>query len=612
MGTYLDKINDLNDIKKLNIKELPELGTEIREFILDKVSKNGGHLASNLGAVELTMALHYVLDLPKDKIVWDVGHQAYTHKILSGRKKGFDNLRQLDGLSGFPKKHESPADVFETGHSSTSISAALGMASAAQISGSDETVVAVIGDGALTGGMALEALNNVSSLKRNFIIILNDNKMSISENVGAMSRYLNKFRVGTHYNDFKEDVEHSLRKIPKIGNRTVKKVKGLKDHIKNLFVDSNFFDDLGITYIGPINGHDINNLIHILEQAKKIDHPILLHVNTLKGKGYKFAEETPSIYHGVSPFDKSEGVKSKISGESFTDVFANKLVEMAKEDKKICAITAAMPDGTGLSKFEKKYPKRFFDVGIAEEHGVTFAAGLASSGLKPYISIYSSFYQRAFDQILHDVCLQKLPVRLICDRAGLVGNDGETHQGIFDIPFMSMIPNMTIISPANKIELINALEFSKDFQGPLAIRYPRGTALEGDSSAFEYGRSEIITKGEKVAIITVGTMLEEAMAAVEKLKTEGINVALINARFVKPLDTKLLDDVKAKYSHIITVEESLISGGFGQQVESYIGNGTVTIMGIEDKFVEQGSIKELRKRLKIDSESIYKKVKELI
>ena len=466
---YLDEINNINDIKKIPHDKYPVLAQEIRNFLVENVSKTGGHLASNLGVVELTMALHLVLNLPKDKIVWDVGHQAYTHKILTGRKDDFTTLRCFEGLSGFPKRNESEADSFDTGHSSTSISAALGIATANKLNGNDDKVVAVIGDGALTGGLAFEALNNVAALKRNFVIILNDNNMSIAENVGGMSKYLNKIRVGEHYNEFKVDVEHLLKGIPKIGDNLSAGVKRVKDNFKQFFVHAKFFDDMGVTYIGPVDGHNIDELIRITEDALKIEHPVLIHVLTKKGKGYLPAENNPTKFHGIDSFDVKTGEKINESNvKTYTDIFSDKILELGNENKNIVAITAAMPDGTGLKKFGDKYPDKFFDVGIAEEHAVTFAAGLAANGKKPFISIYSSFYQRAYDQIIHDVCLQNLPVTFIVDRAGLVGKDGETHQGIFDISFFSNIPNMTIIAPKNGRELEKALEFAQKYNGPIA------------------------------------------------------------------------------------------------------------------------------------------------
>lgn len=622
MKQILDKINRENDIKNIDRAKYPELAEEIRTFLLEKVSKNGVHIASNLGIVDLTIALHAVLEFPKDKIVWDVGHQSYTHKILTGRKEQFDNLRQLDGLSGFPKRHESPCDSFDTGHSSTSISAALGMAVANQLQKKNDKVVAVIGDGALTGGMALEALNNVASLKRNFMIILNDNNMSISENVGSMSNYLSKLRVGEHYNDFKEDVESHLSKIPKIGQKLVKRVKRAKDNLKNFFVPGGLFDDLGITYIGPIDGHDIDGMIDIFENALKIDHPIVIHVKTIKGKGYSFAENNSAKFHGIGMFDVETG--EELSKQrmpkvmSYTEVFSRTLLKLAKENKKILAITAAMPDGTGLSAFAKSYPKRFFDVGIAEEHAVTFAAGLAASGYKPVVSIYSSFYQRAYDQILHDVCLQNLPVIMIVDRAGLVGQDGETHQGIFDISFMSAMPNLTMIAPKDTRELVASMRYAVDYEGPIAIRFPRGTAFVSDKcdeAVFEAGKSSVIKQGKDIAIITVGNMFEEAEKAVELLEKESVYPTVIDARFIKPIDEQMIEKAAREHKAIVVVEEAIKKGGYGEAVETYVHekklSTTVHIMAIDDRFVEQGQVSELRERLGLNYRKIYEKVLEL-
>lgn len=622
MGQILDRINKENDIKKINPAKYSELAEEIRAFLIDKVSKTGGHLASNLGTVELTIALHSVLELPKDKIVWDVGHQAYTHKILTGRKEQFDRLRQIDGLSGFPKRHESACDTFDTGHSSTSISVALGMAAANQLEKRSDKIVAVIGDGALTGGMALEALNNAASLKRNFVIILNDNNMSISENVGSMSNYLSKFRVGEHYNDFKEDVETHLNRIPKIGHKLVERIKRTKDSLKNLIISGGLFDDLGITYIGPIDGHDIQGMIEIFHNALKIDHPIVIHVKTVKGKGYSFAENNPSKFHGIGTFDIETG--EEISKKhlpnvmSYTEIFSRTLVKLAKDNEKIVAITAAMPDGTGLFRFQKNYPDRFFDVGIAEEHAVTFAAGMAVSGYKPVVSIYSSFYQRAYDQILHDVCLQNLPVVMIIDRAGLVGQDGETHQGIFDISFLSAMPNMVIVAPRDTRELVEATKFAIAYNGPVAVRFPKGDApvsRSGKENPFKFGKSALVEKGKDIAIITVGNMFEEAYRAVELLKKERVFPTLVDARFIKPLDIRMIEKVALKHKVIVVIEEAIKKGGYGEAVETYVHeqnlNTDVHVMAIEDQFVPQGKIGDLRERIGISYKQIYEKVLEL-
>lgn len=618
MSNYLDEIKKANDIKKIDPSRYDELAAEIRQFILDSVSHSGGHLASNLGAVELTIALHALLDLPKDKIVWDVGHQCYTHKILTGRKDDFATLRNYEGLSGFPKRRESDCDCFDTGHSSTSISAALGIASANKIDNKKDKVVAVIGDGALTGGMAMEALNNVAALDRNFVIILNDNSMSISKNVGGMSNYLSKFRVGSKYNGFKEAIAKVLGKIPKIGEKIVRRMKRTKDHFKNLVIPGGgFFDDLGITYVGPIDGHDIEGMMTIFEKTFEIDHPILIHVKTKKGHGYEHAENAPSIYHGVSPFDVKDGVKKSDAVTSYTDYFAEKIVEMAEEDKNIVAITAAMPDGTGLSKFAKAYPDRFFDVGIAEEHAVTFAAGLALEGKKPFVCIYSSFFQRAYDQILEDVCLQDLPVKLLFDRAGLVGQDGETHQGIFDIAYLSSMPNMTIIAPNSDQELMDAIDYAKDFARPIAIRYSRGAAYHTDfKEKFEYGKSVVVHKGEDVCVIAVGNIYEEASKARLKFKEEGKRITLVNARFIKPLDTETIKDMASKHKAIIVVEEGIKRGGYGEAVEIFIQENNLDVkvetIAIEDKFIEHGKVDQLRSQIGISSDDIVSKVKKYL
>ena len=619
MDNLLCKINKPNDIKQIDPKEYKTLAKEIRRFLVNSVSQNGGHLASNLGVVELTMALHIALDLPEDKIVWDVGHQAYTHKILTGRKSDFSTLRKYNGLSGFPKSAESDCDSFNTGHSSTSLSVALGLATANKLNDVDSTVVAVIGDGAMTGGLAFEALNNVSALKRNFIIILNDNNMSISENVGGMSEYFNKIRVGEKYNDFKGDVEKSLNKIPKIGGSLVKTVKNTKDVLKQLVVPGSIFDDLGITYIGPVDGHDIDEMVKIIKSAKKLDHPVLIHTFTKKGYGYKYAVKNPQKYHGVEPFDKKTGeILAKSKPKTYTDIFSEKICEIASEDKDIIAITAAMPDGTGLSKFKELYPDRFFDVGIAEEHAVTFAAGLAKAGKKPYVAIYSSFYQRAYDQIIHDVCLSNLPVRLMIDRAGLVGRDGETHQGVFDISFLSAIPNLTIISPTNDKELEAAIEFSKDFDKPLAIRYSRGKAYTEDfDGSHEFTsvvngkthyNSRILIDGDEVALIAVGNIVECAAEAVMLLRETGISAKLIDARFVKPVDYDMVNNLANKFKYIFTLEEGIKRGGYGENVNSILTDnnykGLFRSIAIDDMFVPQGSVAHLRKKLGLDSRQI--------
>lgn len=619
MGRLLNKIKEPNDIKRISPKLYPILAQEIRDFLIDHVSQTGGHLASNLGAVEITMALHICLHFPEDKVVYDVGHQSYVHKLLTGRKDEFTSLRQKDGLCGFPKRCESDCDVFGTGHSSTSISAALGLAVARDLEQKEETIAAVIGDGALSGGMAYEALNNLSILRRekkNMIIILNDNKMSISENVGGMSRYLNDLRSRRSYSEFKENVENALNNIPGVGKSVARTLKKSKDSIKQLFIPGMLFENMGITYYGLVNGHDIYELIHAINRAKQHEGPILIHAITRKGMGYKYAEKNPEKFHGIGPFDKETGeVLAKKTKKTYTDIFAESLVELARENKKVVAITAAMPSGTGLKAFKKHYPKRFFDVGIAEEHAVTFAAGLAANGKKPFISIYSSFYQRAYDQIIHDVCLQNLPVTFIIDRAGLVGKDGETHQGIFDISFFSNIPNMTIIAPKNGRELEKALEFAQKYNGPIAIRFSRGKAsnvFENLNNELVMGKSETLIEGKHVAIIAVGNIIEETYNAVKSLNDKGCNPTLINALFLKPFDKEMIDSIAKKYKYIVTIEEGIRHGGYGEAVISYMADknykNDVMNLAIEDEFVEQGTVEELRKKLQLDADSICERI----
>ena len=610
----LENISGAEDVRKLSLKEQKILAKEVRRFIIEKMSDNGGHLASNLGVVELTIALFHTLNLPKDKIVWDVGHQCYTHKILSGRRDDFALLRKYKGISGFPKRDESPYDCFNTGHSSTSISAALGIAEGRDILGEDYTVLAVIGDGALTGGMAYEALNNASKMKKNFIIILNDNEMSIAKNVGGMSTYLNGIRSNKGYTRFKENLAFGLGKIPVVGNHLVERLKNTKNSIKQLLVPGMLFENMGLTYLGPVDGHNLHALEQVIHEAKRIDHAVLVHVVTKKGKGYAPAEKNPSVFHGVGPFDIATGKRKKESSEkSYTDIFSESLIKEGKENKKIVAITAAMPDGTGLDKFEKLFPKRFFDVGIAEAHAVTSAAGLASAGLKPVFAVYSSFLQRAYDQLVHDVCLQKLPVVFAIDRAGLVGADGETHQGIFDISYLRSIPNMTVMAPKNAKELAEMLHFALRFQGPIAIRYPRGTAYQGFSEKqepIEYGKAEIlIEEPGEIALLALGSMVSTGEHIVEKMAKKGVKLSLVNARFAKPIDTDILDSLAEKgYRKILTLEEGVRSGGYGEAVLSYMEAHhkeiVVENITLPDAYVEHGDISTLRKMLKIDSDSI--------
>lgn len=611
----LEKINKPNDIKNISDEELPILAKEIRGFIVDSVSKTGGHLASNLGTVELTMALHLSFDLPKDKIVWDVGHQTYTHKILSGRKDEFDTLRQYGGLSGFPKRRESDFDCFDTGHSSTSISAALGYAKARDISGSDESIVAVIGDGALTGGLALEALNNVAENKSNLIIVLNDNNMSISQNVGAVNTLLSDIRTEKYYIDIKDNIANSLMKIPGVGNKIVRDIKKTKSGIKQLFIPGMLFENMGITYLGPVNGHDITKLRKMFKIAKKVQGPVIVHVTTEKGRGYEPARKNPSKFHGVSPFDKATGKTINKSTLTYTEVFSHKICKLAEENPKLVAITASMADGTGLTKFKKSFPDRFFDVGIAEEHGVTFAAGLAAAGCKPYFAVYSSFLQRGFDEVLHDVCIQKLPVTFILDRAGIVGNDGETHQGIYDLSYMNIIPGMSIMAPKNRWELEDMLDFSVTFNAPLTIRYPRGSAstiLKEHRHPVEYGKAEVIYEGKDIAIMFAGSSASEGVNLYEALCEKGYTPSLINARFVRPIDEKLISELSKNHDRLITIEENIGCGGFGMNVLRYVNEAAldikVHVVALPDDYLPAGSVPVLKKESGFDSQQIIEKL----
>lgn len=612
----LEKIQKANDIKELTEEELKDLSDEIRQFLIEKISVTGGHLASNLGVVELTMALHKVLHFPEDKLIWDVGHQSYTHKLLTGRKEGFDDLRKYGGMSGFPKRKESKCDAFDTGHSSTSISAGLGYVAAREIQQEHYNVVSVIGDGSMTGGMAYEALNNASRLKSNFIIVLNDNTMSISKNVGGMSNYLNGLRTTQVYSDLKRGVEDTIKRIPGRGERIVHQVKKTKSGIKQLFVPGMFFEDMGITYLGPVDGHDLKTLTKTLNEAKRVNHAVLVHVVTKKGKGYLPAETNPSKFHGTGPFDVTTGETIGGSGkDSYTDIFSKVLADIGKKDEKVVAITAAMADGTGLSRFAKLFPERFFDVGIAEEHAMTFAAGLAAGGMKPVFAVYSSFLQRAFDQTIHDVCLQNLPVVIAVDRAGLVGSDGETHQGVFDLSFLSLIPNLSILSPKNRWEMADMVRFAVGFQYPIALRYPRGEAYEGLKefrAPIEYGKSELLYEESEIAVMFVGHMSFLAEQVREDLKAAGYQCSLINARFVKPLDTERIRKISENHRILVTIEENVLTGGFGEQVEDFVMREGIPLkvrtIGISDDYVEHGNVDVLRKEVGLDRESIVKKV----
>lgn len=612
----LERIQKANDIKKLKWEEQDVLAAEIRQFLVEKLSQTGGHLASNLGVVELTMAMHLAFSLPKDKIIWDVGHQSYTHKILTGRKEGFDNLRQYGGMSGFPKRKESNCDAFDTGHSSTSLAAGLGYVEAREIMGKDYKVVSVIGDGSLTGGMAFEALNNAAHLKSNYIIVLNDNNMSISENVGGMSKYLNGLRTTHFYNDLKKGVTNTLNKIPGAGEKIVKGIHKTKNSIKQLFVPGMLFEDMGITYLGPVDGHDIKKLYRTFKEAQKMDHAVLVHVLTKKGKGYAPAEKMPAKFHGVSPFDVETGkVLAEKKSDSYTDIFADMMCELGEKEPRLVAITAAMKDGTGLSKFQEKFPDRFYDVGIAEQHAVTFAAGLAAAGMKPVFAVYSSFLQRGYDQVVHDVCMQNLPVVFAIDRAGLVGNDGETHQGVYDVAYLSHIPNMTILAPKNRKEFKDMMEFAVNHNGPVAIRYPRGNVYEGlaeYTAPIVYGKSEVIQKESDIAIFGCGHMMETAEQVWKSLKEKGYSCSLINSRFVKPMDTDVLRQMEEGHQLFVTIEDAAVTGGYGDRVMRYVSEQNMGVkvltLGIPDCFVEHGNIPQLREQIGLNSVSIVEKI----
>ena len=613
----LEQIKGPENLKNMSPEELCVLAGEIRTFLIEKISHTGGHLASNLGVVELTIALLRTFDLPKDKIIWDVGHQSYTHKILSGRMQEFDELRQYGGLSGFPKRKESPYDAFDTGHSSTSISAGLGIAQGRDILGEDYKVVSVIGDGALTGGMAYEALNNAARMKKNFIIVLNDNKMSISENVGGMSRYLGGLRTGNGYNDLKKNVADTLERIPVVGERMIDRIKRTKNSIKQLFIPGMLFENMGITYLGPVDGHNIQALCKVFKEAQKLDHAVLVHVLTKKGKGYEPAEKNPAAFHGVSPFDIKTGrpVAEK-KYPTYTDVFSKKMCQLGETHPELVAVTAAMPDGTGVAAFGKRFPDRFFDVGIAEAHAVTSAAGMAAAGLRPVVAVYSSFLQRGYDQILHDVCIQNLPVIFAVDRAGLVGSDGETHQGIFDYSYLTSIPNMSVAAPKNLWELRAMLDFAMDYKAPFAIRYPRGTAYRGLKEFMQpisYGKEEMLYEEEDIALLAVGSMVSTGEHVREKLKEEGYSCTLANARFVKPFDKELVERLAKNHRLIVTMEENVLQGGFGLPVTAYIHEHypqvKVLNIALPDAYVEHGNVSVLREGLGIDSDSIIRKLK---
>lgn len=610
----LDRIQKTNDIKKIDPKDYNELSSEIREFLIDKISQSGGHLGSNLGAVELTMGLHLALNLPEDKIIWDVGHQSYTHKLLTGRRDGFDNLRSFGGMAGFPKTNESDCDCFNTGHSSTSISAGLGMVAARDLRGSSETIVSVIGDGSMTGGMAYEALNNASKLETNFIIVLNDNNMSISENVGGMSKYLNSIRTSETYMDIKDGIYYKIKDLPS-GSKIVDTVRKTKSSLKHLVVPGMFFEDMGITYLGPIDGHDVLAVKKAVEEAKRRKMAVLVHVITQKGRGYEPALRHPARFHGTNPFDVETGIPLKQSKASYTDVFSTVMTKLGARDSRVVAVTAAMPDGTGLKRFRNMYPDRFFDVGIAEQHAVTFAAGLAMQGYRPVVAIYSSFLQRAYDQILHDVCLQKLPVIFAVDRAGIVGADGETHQGIFDLSFLGSIPNLTIMAPKNKWELSDMLKFALSLDGPTAIRYPRAEAYSGLQefrAPVEFSKAELLYAEGDICLLALGTMVKTAEQVRSLLREKGLKCSIVNARFAKPIDEYAVKWAVENHKVVVTMEENVLSGGYGQSVRDVVDSLDTKVkllsIALPDDYVEHGNVDVLKKELKIDAESIFGKI----
>lgn len=618
MNKVLDKVNSTEDLKKLNIEEKKILAEDIRELIINTVSKTGGHLASNLGVVELTIALHSVFNMPKDKIVWDVGHQSYVHKILTGRKDKMSTLRQFEGLAGFPKAKESEYDSFDTGHSSTSISAALGMAIARDLKHEDNHVIAVIGDGALTGGMALEALNHAGSMKTNLTVILNDNEMSISKNVGGISLFLSKARTRNFYTESNRHVKNFLNKImPSKSNKVIKFVRKIKYSIKQLLMPTMLFEDIGFRYLGPVDGHDIAKLENILKISKELDGPVLIHVVTKKGKGYKPAEENPAKFHSASNFDIETGESTKAKVKDYSKAFGDKLIELAKKNKRIVAITAAMKDGTGLTEFAKEFPDRIFDVGIAEQHALGLAAGLAKSGMTPVVPIYSSFYQRGYDQVIHDICIQNLGVVMCADRAGIVENDGETHQGVFDLSFFSIIPNITIMAPKDFEELENMLEYAVTLNKPVVIRYPRGG--EGKTrfeihETIKTTEAEIIKQGEDISIIAIGKMVDRACEVAEILETSGKSCEVINARFLKPIDKETILESITKTKEVITIEDNILKGGLGTAVEDIINEEGLTDVrlkkyGYPDEFISHGSVGEIEKKYGLDAQNIAEDVK---
>ena len=614
----IEKINSAKDLSQLNIKQKEQLANEIRDYILEVVSKNGGHLASNLGVVELTIALESVFELPKDKIIWDVGHQTYVHKIINGRREDLKNIRKLGGIAGFPKTNESDTDCFNTGHSSTSISAALGMARARDIKNEDNCVVAVIGDGALTGGEALEALNDAGTSKTNIKVILNDNEMSIEKNIGGMNRFLGKLRTKRYYTKSNNSIKNAMNRIPLVGKPMANGIGKIKRSIKQLIIPKMYFEDIGYKYLGPVDGHNIEQLENVLKLSKKVLGPVLIHVLTKKGKGYKYAEENPDVFHAVGPFDIETGKLKNKAGMNYSTVFGEKLVQLAKNNDKIVAITASMAEGTGLTNFKKEFPNRFFDVGIAEQHAITMAAGMAKEGIIPVVPIYSSFYQRAFDQVIHDVAIQNLPVIMCVDRAGLVGQDGETHQGMFDMAFFRLVPNLTIMAPSDFKELQEMLEYAVGLNKPVVIRYPRGgenkTKIEKHTK-LELGKAEIIKEGEDISIISIGKEVSLACEVADKLAVNNVNAEVINARFLKPLDKEIVTKSILKTKKVITMEDGTRMGGLATTIKELIidenlQNIRFKAFAYPDEFIKHGTVAELEKIYENDVDSIVRKVLE--
>lgn len=620
MYALLNRIEKPEDVKALTVRELEQLASELRHFIIDTVSQNGGHLAPNLGTVELTLALYSVFSFPGDKLVWDVGHQAYTHKILTGRRDAFKTLRKKGGITGFPNRSESVYDAFGVGHASTSISAALGMALARDAKGEKNQVIAVIGDGALTGGESFEALNNAGDLGTKLIVILNDNEMSIDANVGAMSEYLSRIRIAPQYARAKRDMGSLLMSIPHIGDKVYKTASHLKDGVRSVLVPGSLFEEMGFHYIGPIDGHNIGLLEEVLASAKEMEGPVLIHIHTVKGKGYKPAEQAPEKFHGVGCFDPSTGKSAKKAGcaPSYTSVFSKALIDLAKDRPDILAITAAMPSGTGLKAFGQAYPKRFFDVGIAEEHAMTLAAGMAAAGMHPVIALYSTFAQRAYDQLIHDVCLQNLPVTLCLDRAGLVGEDGPTHHGVFDLSYLRQMPNMCVMAPKDEEELRHMLATAIAIEGPAAVRYPRGAGLgvplTDSLETLPVGKAEVLQEEGDIAFLAVGTMVEKAKEAAAILKEEGIEAAVVNMRFIKPLDTELLGEMARTKKLLITAEENVLAGGFGSAVAEYLADHGIEVpllrFGIPDRFIEQGTRRELLSLCGLQPDEMAERIRE--